>query len=44
MSRGGYISHRRCCVGVVDFVAGKDFLEALGMAMKFTILDLRFTI
>jgi hypothetical protein len=44
MSLGGYISHNLCCVGVVDFVAGKVFLEALGMAIKFTILDLRLTI
>ena len=41
MSFGGYISQSRCCVGVVDLVADKVFLKALGMAMKFTIYGLK---
>jgi len=44
MSLGGNISHKRRWVGVVDFVAGRVFLEALGMAVKFSIYDLRFEI
>jgi hypothetical protein len=31
-------------VGVEGFVAGRDFLDALDMAVKFTIDDLRFAI
>jgi hypothetical protein len=42
MSLGGNISHNLRWVGVVDFVAGRVFLCVLAMAMKFTILDLRF--
>jgi hypothetical protein len=44
MSLGGYINHNLCWVGVVDFVATAGFLEAFGMAVEFTIDDLRFTI
>src|ERR1035438_2328179 len=41
MSLGGYISHNRCCVGEVPFVAGIFFL---GVAINFGISDLRFKI
>jgi hypothetical protein len=44
MSLGGNISHNLCWVGVVDFVAGRVFLNALAMAGEFSIADLRFTI
>ena len=44
MSLGGYISHNRCWVGVVDLVAVVGFFEVLAMMGEFTIFDLRFTI
>src|SRR5208282_3392603 len=44
MTLGGYISHRRCWVGVVDLVAAVGFWGVLAMAGEFMIDDLRFTI
>jgi hypothetical protein len=35
MSRGGYISHKRCCVGVFDLVAETFFFfVAIGFKLK----------